>query len=304
MKLTIAIPSYNKKEYIERCVKSALVEQSHTFSIRVVDNCSTDGTFELAQKFEPDVKCHQNDRNLGMSGNFNKCIELCDGDWLMILHADDELLPNSIERYKEMIEKNPSLGLIHADSYSVLNGDESTRILHKQNHKSVWKAGADALSCPYGVCSAVMVRKEAYDKLGNFIESSLSSDVEMWARIAGSYDIGYINEPTVTYHVNPHSTGPHSLTNRSVKEIRADWDMLDQKIAASYPTQEGRDLFLKKSREAAPGSYWAVLKANIRARNLRNVIDALFLILFTYKGGAALLRLVCAAIVKRVRTWL
>ena len=298
--LTVAIPSYNKEKYIERCIKSILKDKRYINQIILVDNASTDNTLKIAEDFKPDIECHQNEKNLGMSPNFNKCIELCRSEWLMILHADDELVPESIPKYLALIEKYPSLGIIHANSYSVTNGDESTKNLATLKCRPHWKAGADALSCNYGVCSAVMVKKEVYDKLGGFIESSMSSDVEMWSRIASNFDVGFINEPTVIYHVNPSSTGPQSLVNRSVREIKADWDLLAEKISLGYPTKELKDAFLKKNYESAPYSYWAVVKANLRAKNYRNVFSALWLIIFTYKGLLPLIKILWNLLIKHI----
>lgn len=300
MSLTIAIPSYNKEQYLERCINSVLLEKSHIDRIILVDNCSSDKTFEIAKRFTPLVECHQNETNVGMSGNFNRCIDLCETDWLMIVHADDELLPGVIAKYKDLIQRHPTVGLIHADSYSVLNSDYSTKSLSQQNKKEFWTAGLDAMSCSYGVCSAVMVKKSVYNKLGGFIISSLSSDVEMWARIAGAYDIGFINSPTVIYHVNSASTGPQSLVNRSVKEIKADWDLLDEKISKSYPTKESGEAYLKQAYRLAPYSYWGVLKANLRAHNYTNVFQSLYLIIFTYKGLIPLCKLVLGVIKKMI----
>jgi glycosyltransferase involved in cell wall biosynthesis len=300
MSLTIAIPSYNKEQYLERCINSVLLEKDQIDRIILVDNCSSDKTFDIGRRFAPLVECYRNETNLGMSGNFNRCIELCETEWLMIVHADDELIPGAIKKYMDLIERYPTVGLIHADSYSVLNSDYSTKSLSHQNKKEFWKAGVDALSCSYGVCSAVMVKKSVYDKLGSFIVSSLSSDVEMWARIAGAYDIGFINAPTVIYHVNSASTGPQSLVNRSVKEIRADWDLLNEKISKSYPTKEAGDTFLKQTYKLAPYSYWGVLKANLRAHNYTNVFQSLYLIIFTYKGLIPLCKLVTRATKKLI----
>lgn len=301
MSLTIAIPSYNKEKYIERCIKSILVEKEHIDKIFLIDNCSTDRTFELAQQFEPDITCIKNETNLGMSGNFNKCIEVCTTDWLMILHADDELLPGTITKYLEYTKKYPDLGIIHADSYSIIDGDESTKSLNQIPKKELWKAGIEALSCPYGVCSAVVVKKAAYDKLGGFINSSLSSDAEMWARIAGKYDVGYLNYPTVIYHISAASLGPQSLIKRSVKDIKADWDNLSKRISESYPTPESSKAYLEKMRLAGPANYWPVFKANLIAGNYKNAIHALYIIIFTYKGIVPLSKIVGRYIAKHLK---
>lgn len=292
MTLTVAVPSYNKEKYIERCLKSILAEKKYIDRIILVDNCSTDRTFEIAKKFAPNVECFRNDANIGMSPNWNRCIDLCTTDWLMIVHADDEILPGSISKYIDLIQKHPSIALVHADSYSIVDDNASTKSIYQKNKKEFWKAGIDAMSCEYGVCSAVMVKKEAYDALGHFIASSLASDAEMWARIAGKYDIGYINSPTVIFHVNSASTGYDSLVNRKIKDIKADWDLLTNQRAKSYPTKESQDAFLAEYARLAPYSYWAVVKANLRAHHFIKVFQTLWLIVFTYHGFFPLLKLI------------
>ena len=299
MTITIAIPSYNKEAQIARCIESVLENASEIDNIILVDNCSTDKTFEIAKSYEPRITCIQNETNLGMSGNFNRCIELCESDWLMIFHADDVMLPSAIEKYRTLIKKHPEVGLIHADSHTITEGDETTRTHHPRNTDELYAAGAKALTCPYGVCSAVMVKKEAYDKLGGFIESSLSSDVEMWARVASNYPVGSINEPTVVYYTNVQSTGPQSLINRSVKEIKADWDNLTANMGLCYPEGPVREAYLKSIYQSGPGNYFAVVKANIKARNWRNVLAGLKLIIIDYRGLWPLIKMTTHVILCR-----
>lgn len=290
--ITVAIPSYNKETQITRAIESVLANADEIDEVIVVDNHSTDRTLEIAKRYEPRVTCFQNQENIGMSGNFNRCIELCATNWLMIFHADDAMLPGAIEKYRALIDKHPDLGLIHADSYTVIEGDEATRTYHGRDAREFYAAGGEALTCPYGVCSAVLVRKEAYDKLGGFVTSSLSSDVEMWARVAANYPVGSINEPTVIYYSSIKSTGPQSLVNRTVAEIKADWDDLNARIALAYPEGPARDAYQKGVRLSAPGNYFAVVKANLRAHNWCNVLAGLKLIVIDYHGLWPLLRIV------------
>ncbi|MEI7498644.1 MAG: glycosyltransferase [Candidatus Falkowbacteria bacterium] len=301
MKLTVAIPSYNKEKYIERCLDSVLKEKKFIDEIILIDNCSTDKSYEIAKKYEPQIVCYQNETNLGMSGNWNKCIDRCRTEWLMIFHADDEMLPGAIAKYREFISAYPEANLVHADSYSIINGDVSTKSIHHVKKKSLWKAGLDAMSCPYGACSTVMVKKDVYKKLGYFIDSSLSSDAEMWFRIASKYDIGYLGEPTIIYHINPSSTGIDSLINRSIKEIRADWDLLNKRRAEAYPTTESRDKFIQETFNQAPHAYWSVVKANIRARNYWKAFQTVAMIIFHFHGAVSLVKLSYEAITKVIK---
>lgn len=300
--ITIAIPSYNKENQIKRCIESALGNESLVEKIILIDNCSTDRTFEIAKQYEPRITCILNDTNIGMSGNFNRCIELCDTDWLMILHADDIILPNAIEKYRNLIDCYPQIGLIHADSYTVVEGDEATKVCHPRSSKEFYEAGTEALTCPYGVCSAVMVKKDAYYKLGGFVTTSLSSDVEMWARVAAHYAVGSVNQPTVVYYSSMKSTGPQSLIHRSIREIKDDWDDLNTRMALCYPEGPAREAYLKNVYLSAPGNYFAVVKANLRAGNWKNVFAGLKLIIVDYRGLWPLIKIATAIVYRRLST--
>ncbi len=299
MKITVAIPSYNKEKYITRCIESALVEKGSVEKIILVDNLSTDKTLEIAKTYEPSITCYQNESNLGMAKNWNRCIDICDTEWLMILHADDELLPGAIEHYIKFVKEYPSVGIIHANSYSITEGDISTKSFTEKKQKPFWKAGLEAMECHYGVCSAVMVRKDVYDTLGYYIES-LASDAEMWSRIASKFDVGFIEEPTVIYHVSKSSTGFEGMTKRSVKAIKKDWDFLCNTIADNYPTEASKKAYLEKMFDSYPASYYALAKANIKVHNFYKAFQVILLIIFYYRGLPSLL----AMIIKDVKKFI
>lgn len=301
--IAIAIPSFEKEAYIERSIKSVLLQGSLVDQIIVIDNSSTDKTYEIAKKFEPQIECYRNEMNIGLAPNWNRCIELCNADWLLILHADDELEPGAIEHYRSIFEKFPSLGIIHADSYIAEEGAPSSKQLASRGMDEFYSRGIEALTCHYGVCSTVMVKKEAYLKLGGFVKDSLSSDVEMWARIASSYDLGSLAVPTATYYVSPHSTGALSLIDRTVTEIKKDWDDLNHRMALLHPEGKERDTYLAKLYDNGPSNYWTVAKANLRARKFGNVASALKVIIFDYHGFFQLINLSTEGVVNQARKY-
>jgi glycosyltransferase involved in cell wall biosynthesis len=295
--ITVAIPSFNKEKYIDRCLKGILAEKENIAKIILVDNCSEDKTFELAKKYEPAIKCYRNETNLGMAGNWNRCIDLCQNEWLMIFHADDEMLPGAIAKYLEFIKKYPSVGMIQAAANTIFENKKAAERTFRPQ-KELRQAGLEALSLPQCVvCSTVMVKKGVYDKLGYFVPS-MSSDVEMWARIGSKYDLGYINSPTINYHVNSSSAGKASLLNRSLKEIKKDWDCLAEKTATYYPTQETREAFIKNYKKTAPYNCLAVVKANLGAGKYFKALQTAWLIIFYYGDFGPLLKLLIEGLKK------
>lgn len=301
--LTVAIPSYNKAPYIRRCLDSVLKNASDIDQIILIDNCSSDETFTIAQEYEPHVTCVRNEENVGMTGNFNRCIELCETDWLMIFHADDEMCVDAIKHYRAVIDEPSNVGIIHADCYFTQEGVSNANTPVARGTYGLFKAGKEAMSCPYGACSSVMVRNEAYTQLGTFIES-MSTDVEMWARIASRYDVYSLDVPTVFYHVSSASTGPQSLVNRSVAEIKADWDNLNNHILSSFHSDTEREAYRAHLYTTGPDNYWPVITANIRARNWRNVLAAGSVIIIEYRGTLPLIRRIISSGTRMLRSLL
>lgn len=99
MKVSICIPVYNMASSVERTIRSALAQTYPDIEVLVMDNQSTDGTFERARQIQdPRLRVVRNERNLGCYGNHNRCLESAAGEWIKFLHGDDELLLHCIER--------------------------------------------------------------------------------------------------------------------------------------------------------------------------------------------------------------
>lgn len=97
--ISIIIPVYNGEAYIRRCIKSIISQNWQQYEIILVDDGSTDNTFEIAKDLAADRKdfwvIHQ--ENQGVSAARNTGIEKATGEWLCFLDADDELYPGALE---------------------------------------------------------------------------------------------------------------------------------------------------------------------------------------------------------------
>jgi glycosyltransferase involved in cell wall biosynthesis len=89
--LSVSIPTYNQQKYIGRAIESVLEQDYPEVEIVVSDDCSTDGTLSVAQRYErAKVKVTRTPRNLGRVGNYRRCLyELTNGDWAVNLDGDD-----------------------------------------------------------------------------------------------------------------------------------------------------------------------------------------------------------------------
>ena len=91
--VSVCMPVYNGSDYIADSVQSVLTQTYKDFNLIVCDNCSTDKTDEIIRSFkDPRLIYVRNNKNLGLVGNHNRCLELADGKYVHFLHHDDIML--------------------------------------------------------------------------------------------------------------------------------------------------------------------------------------------------------------------
>ncbi|MGC2062960.1 MAG: glycosyltransferase, partial [Thermodesulfovibrionales bacterium] len=217
-KVSVCIPVYNGSDYIAESIESVMGQTYRAFELIVCDNCSTDNTEEIVRGFDdPRIRYIRNPKNLGLVGNANRCLELADGIYICILHHDDVMLPDNLERKVRLLDEHPNVGFVHSNiividstgevvSWNIWN--EDSRRDYIENGVPVFQRQLSYL--PFGASifiGAVLARRECYDRLGGF-SSDLPhcNDSEMWMRMALFYDVACIGTPLVKYRVHPTST--------------------------------------------------------------------------------------------------
>ena len=112
MKLTIAIPTYNRSEPLRAAVKILLPQLDEDCELRIYDNCSTVPMAEvlgdiLKQAPHANVKVIRNRANIGMLGNILRCMEECQTPWLVMCGDDDPPDADFVEKARRSIAQYP-----------------------------------------------------------------------------------------------------------------------------------------------------------------------------------------------------
>src|SRR5215217_3734904 len=100
-RVSVIVPAYNAAGYLERALASALAQTMPDLEVIVVDDASSDTTFEVACKIAARasrVRVLRNERNSGENASRNRAISTARGEWIALLDADDEWLPERLER--------------------------------------------------------------------------------------------------------------------------------------------------------------------------------------------------------------
>ena len=113
--VTITFPVYERFDFFEEALNSAL-NQTVQCPIIVVDNGSSHNKFKLlCEKYQRRVKYYRNPDNIGMFPNWNRCFELAETEYAIIVGDDDILMPTYIEEFLNVYEKHPEIGLYYTN---------------------------------------------------------------------------------------------------------------------------------------------------------------------------------------------
>ena len=202
--VSICLTTYNRGNLLRNTIDSILNQTFKDFELIISDDNSTDNTSVICNEYvkkDIRVKYFKNEVNLKMPGNLNSAILKASGVYIANLHDGDIYRPDLIEKWFLIIDANPEVNFVF-NQYTML--DSNNNILRVYNHKfsevedgfSIRKyLYTNLSSAPWGT---VMVRKSAYQKVGNFKpEYGFISDVEMWMRLSKVGKVGYVNEPLI-----------------------------------------------------------------------------------------------------------
>lgn len=199
--ISVVIPAYNAGKHLERCLRSVCSQTYTNIEVIVVDDGSTDRTAEIVCSWpDPRVRLVQQP-NGGVSAARNRGIEEADGNWVALIDADDEWMPNFLDLVYGAVERFPEAVAAFANFKDSVTGDAlimetggATRLpdcyfsFVMQNGHGMWS-------------SSVLIKKATLLAVGGFpIGITHGEDIDTWARVAWTGPVVYVPEILAVYH--------------------------------------------------------------------------------------------------------
>ncbi len=211
-KVSVCIDLYNYADFLPEAIDSVLRQTMEDYEIVIVDDRSTDRSWEVALTYaarDPRIVVRQNPVNLGMVRNRNVCLALARGEYVKFLHADDFLCsPFALSRLAAVLDSNPAIALAASPVQSV---DVQSRPIGKQGWFSGDRVMAGVtviLRCLLeqrnliGGPSATMFRRCLAER--GFDEGFFhAADLEMWFYLLEQGAFAYVDEPLTAYRWHP-----------------------------------------------------------------------------------------------------
>lgn len=252
--VSICIPVYNGEKYIREAVESALNQTYQNIEVLLVDNCSTDGTL-LAVESVSDKRFRiiRNETNLGMVGNWNKCLSEAKGDYINLLCADDRLKSDCIEKKIAILVNNPDVALVSSDTHII---DERGKIIMRRrglretgtySGRNIFRKSIRTRNL-YGEPTNVLFRKSVAIQTDGY-EGGLpySPDWEYWLHLSTMGDVGYISEPLTEYRVSSVSETDSILKDK--EKIKRDSENFFSCVSR-YSRVTKRDIIINRIYQA------------------------------------------------------
>jgi glycosyltransferase involved in cell wall biosynthesis len=212
--LTIAIPVLNGENYICQAVESALSQSQPANEILVVNNHSSDGTLDCINRYKSQIRLVSHDQTLSMAKNWTSCFELASSEFVMMLHADDELFPEAIKLTGEVLQVYPDVDHIFGQTWlydgrrSFPERSEKFGLLSAENYF--------LRSCAsfYHYNSGSTTRRELALGIGGYDETFRHvTDVDFFIRIGmNAREVYAIDKPLGTYRL--HKNNLHKNLNK------------------------------------------------------------------------------------------
>ena len=208
--VSVIIPNYNHAQFLTRRIESVLTQTYTDYEIIILDDCSTDNSRDIIEKYRDNPKVSKivfNETNSGSTfPQWNKGVSLAAGKYIWFAESDDFAQPNFLEQMVAILDKYPSVVLAKCQSEII---DQDNNILYNYedrfpHFRCPGKPLTGINDCfsqirdSSGIvnASAVLFRKDAFLQAGGAPENfKISGDWMTWARMLGHGDIYYHPEP-------------------------------------------------------------------------------------------------------------
>ncbi len=227
-RVSVCLPTYNGEEFIAEAIASVLAQSFADFELLIVDDASTDATLDIIHTFtDSRMQVYQNERRLGIPGNWNRCLALAAGEYVCVFHQDDVMLPGNLAQKVGVLQADPTVGFVHsAAELSVAptapptsadwmeKAAENFTVDGHQYFRKLLLQG-NVVCAP-----TVLTRRQLLLDLGGFDENlGFACDYEMWLKLCVEHRVAFLSQPFVRYRWHAKNASHMYRFERGVEEL-------------------------------------------------------------------------------------
>jgi glycosyltransferase involved in cell wall biosynthesis len=214
-KLSVVMPTYNASGFLHEALNSVLNQTHSDFEFIIIDDGSTDNTFDIIQSFnDKRINVIRNKKRLGLPASLNLGVELSSGEYIARMDADDISI---LDRFESQIRSIKINGADICGSHSIVIDDQSRVIdtnISPIGHHAILLRMVNSVPFSHG---SVMFSKDFFvsNRL-RYNTSSMAEDYKLWMDF---WDAGakFVNCDEFLYKYRVHS---NSISSSKLKKLK------------------------------------------------------------------------------------
>lgn len=244
-KISVLMSVYNAIPYLEESVESVLNQSFTNFEFIIIDDCSTDNSWEILRKYaEKDarIKLHKNQENLGLTKSLNKGLNLATGEYIARQDADDISLSKRFEKQVELLDLHPDYILASCD-IELINAEGSRIAIDRRSCEPELVGWYLLFYNHIAGHSQVTFRKEPVVNLGGYLSTRrYSQDYELWCRLAKIGKMAILPEALVQQRRHSKSISADKKSEQEAYSLNQVRDNIKLLIGEEISLEEAKDL--------------------------------------------------------------
>lgn len=238
--LAIAIPYYSGPDLLRRAIASVVRQSSSEWALLVCDDGPDPSIRELVASYaDPRIRYERNEQNLGMAGNWNRCLTRVDGEWATLLHADDELLPDYVSTMRAAAKQFPGAAalyckarVIDADGQPVFSAvDYVKRFIEPRSRGPLVLSGESAVTAlmhgDFIVCPTVCYRRDRLPNEPFNARWKMVLDLDLFCRMLFSGET-IVGLPVTAYAYRRHANNATVALTESLRRFEEEASLHDE----------------------------------------------------------------------------
>lgn len=230
--VSVLMPNYNCEKYLSEAIESILNQTYKNFEFIILDDCSTDNSWNIIQKYakkDKRIRAFKNEKNLKIVKTRNKLFSLISNEskYTAIFDSDDISLPQRFEKQVLFLENNSDYGIVGSNLLII---DEKSNGIGKRSYKPKFniKDKSILIKSPLAQPS-VLIRKKALERIGLKYSSDSkfdrARDFDMWVKIGDFSKIKNIQQPLLKYRISTTQGKTTHLkeTIKSTLQVQRKW---------------------------------------------------------------------------------
>jgi len=200
--VSVLVTVYNREPYLAESIESALAQTWGDFELIIVDDRSTDGSVEIARRYErldPRIRVVVNERNYGQFANRNHAASLANTPYLKFHDSDDVMYPHCLAVMVPALQAEPRAGFGLSNSRAWPGGPVPMLLTPRQAYQREF-LGFGLFMCGPG---GALFRTDVFRELGGFEDYGTPSDTIFWMRACARYPVLLLPGDLFYYREHP-----------------------------------------------------------------------------------------------------